>query len=168
MPLGDHYLSISLDNQRQVLETNELNNIAPLGQFHIIGCDIVVDSITVDPDWLASRTLDVTWKVSNAGNAPTKAGWNDCVELWFPSGWSWSVVKIGCVPSVCALAPNDTAYTSHLRAGLPPSVGSGECRVIVKVDADNTIIESNELNTFRSDSVTVPPSGAVPKGWTLY
>ena len=107
-------------------------------------------------------SLDVSWALKNLGTAATAGNWTDRVYLSTDNTYSANDILLkSVVQNAGALAPNgQRATTTPVTLPLQAGLAAGNYYLIVRSDADNALIESNEANNVAASAsltITVPP-----------
>ena len=148
---GSYYVIARADAGEVVAETSETNNNA--ARSLKVGADMVV-TLAVPATGGAGTTLAVTDTTSNQGTAAAAAA----VTRFYLS--SNSTLSVDDVPlgsrTTPSLAPGaSSAVTTAVQ--LPSTLAAGNYYVIVRADADDDVVETNESNNNASRSVSVGP-----------
>ena len=148
--VGSYYVIVRADAGNTVSESDESNDFASATTFDIVEKpDLVVSSLTFDPITGARGTiLNIRTTVKNMGTA--SAGAASTIRYYFSANSTWESTDpyIG-VDGVGDLAVNATS-PEMISWTLPASLAVGTYYVIVRVDANNTVVESDESNDFAS------------------
>ena len=91
--------------------------------------------------------------VGVAGDSEGTVLWNDHVYLSSNVTLSGGYFDLGIIPRIGTLAPGN-AYTTNATVTLP-AVPRGEYYIIVKADADDVLLETNELNNTNSRTLRI-------------
>ena len=153
---GNRHVVVAADTANRVIEGNETNNAATSGAALVIrAADLVVESVAVAAGAQFGRPADVTWTVRNRGGAPAVAPWTD--RLFFSGAPALATARplspAGAVRTLAAGA----SYTNTQSVTLPldHALAAGGFYVLATADADNAVLEENELDNTTA-SVVVP------------
>ena len=124
----------------------------------IAGADLSPTAISFNPTVLAGQPLTVNYTVSNLQSAPTRAGqWTDSIYLSADGTIDSSAILLGTVSQSGTVAGNGS-YTGTLTVP-GPAVLPGNYQIVVQVDSDNQVADSDPANN------TVASSGTVAIGY---
>ena len=158
---GDYYFIVKADANSQVNELDETNNlhiefvsIVPAGTGAI---DLTVNSLTLSSNNVpAGNNIDLDYSIANIGTAPA----GNHFERWYLSSdmTADAYEEIGSV-YVTYLA-SGAVYTSTTQTvSIDASLSAGTYYLILKADADNDEIESDETNNEYIEVITVTNAG---------
>jgi hypothetical protein len=107
-------------------------------------------------------TINVSWYLNNQGTLATSGNWTDRVYLSRDNNLSSDDILLkSVVQNTGSLAVNATRTTSTaVTLPLNVSFATGTYYLIVKTDADDSVVESNELNNVSTSgqiTITQPP-----------
>jgi parallel beta-helix repeat protein len=123
--------------------------------------DFIVTNVNVPSTAFSGKSVSVSWSVKNNGTGPVSGSWWDIVYLSTDLIYNAGDVYMGGVSNPSALNPGQS-YNQSISVNLPNGI-SGTYHFVVRSDAYNYQIESNEANNDKSDttgmvvSLTPPP-----------
>jgi subtilisin family serine protease/uncharacterized membrane protein len=149
---GTYYLFAKADADNALVETQETNNMAM--RMTQIGGDLVVSSLTVPGKGAAGGTILVSDTTSNQGAGAVPASVTrfylstnstlDASDALLPGARS--------VPDLAGATGNGGSTTVTI-----PAVAAGTYYVIAMADADNTVMETLEVNNATARSINIGP-----------
>lgn len=183
----DYYGSLYEYNAGGTGESNNTDSATvtlPLSDYP----DIIVSSIIPPAEGYSGRQIDVTYTVSNIGQAATQSAWTDTIYLISDDDPSASPVLLGSLnrPINLDAGSGNTSYTRTQSYILPNGI-SGNYHIRVVADVNNTLYELTSANNITNSasfeihltpyadlqvsSITVPPTGragdVVTIAWTV-
>ncbi len=112
----------------------------------------------IAPDTVAlGQTVEMSWTVTNIGDAPATFTWWDIVYLSTQTSnytWFGSQIASRSSAAVIPLGPGED-YTVVLSAAIPASIGTGTRYFILRTDFNNQQPESDTGNNLATLTVTV-------------
>ncbi|MBL8747268.1 MAG: hypothetical protein JNK58_13045, partial [Phycisphaerae bacterium] len=143
---GVYNLIVRSDHNDSVPETNESNNTAVLGTVTVAAPDLLAENGSATPSSVAvGQSVFVQWSDRNAGLGAVAGNWTDRVVLSidavFGNGDDVGGVNVNAVGP---LAAGDAA--SRSANIVVPAVTPGTYNVLVRVDNNAQVAESNEAN----------------------
>ena len=98
--------------------------------------------------------MTLSWTVKNQGNGSApNSSWFDRVYLSTDNVFDNGDTQVTAVVNPSALAPG-ASYTQNVQAFLP-NVPPGNYFLILRVDADNNVFESDETNNTLVTAITI-------------
>jgi hypothetical protein len=127
------------------------------------GPDLTVTTLTV-PTTPVSRTgygtwsFDITWTVKNNGNIKALTPWDDLVYLSVDNLWDVNdLVLAGVTYNPCCWLDPGASYTTTRTVTVPSTQAPGAYYILVKTDANNTVLETSETNNVKAAAITLLP-----------
>ena len=139
---GAYYLFAKADADSAVAEAWETNNTA--ARLVQIGGDLVVSSFTVPAAAGAGTTIVVSDTTSNTGSGDVDASVTR-FYLSTNSGLDGSDLLLSGAHNVPALSAG-SASSASTNVTIPAGLATGSYYLFAKADADNTVVETQELN----------------------
>jgi subtilase family serine protease len=147
---GSYYVLAVADGPNVVPETSETNNVLAVSVR--VGPDYVVSGLSKPASVKSGSVVTLTDTTKNQGGAALNSS---TTYLYFSSNTALDasdpLLGSRVVPALGAGASSSGSISATIPAGLTP----GTYYVIVKVDGDNTIAESNETNNVLAIAITV-------------
>ena len=152
-PAGLHGILVKVDPENLILESNEQNNVADRG-IEVLPRQESLPDLTIDGGIHFSNnhpregeTINICVTVVNIGH-----GAADNIEVLFLDIFERMHKRIG-MTLIGHLDPNDYGKTCHEWKAQP----AGEHGIVVKVDPENKIQETNEQNNVEDARIVVFP-----------
>ncbi len=145
---GTYRIFVRTDHSNQVVENNESNNLSgPLDiELELAPpADLNVTNITVPGSASPGDFIPLTWAYQNSGNFPAVGPWRDSVYLSLDPYWDAGDILLGQQPRTGDPLGIGAAGTASRSFQLPP-MEDGEYYVIVRLDSQNRVRETNEAN----------------------
>ena len=153
---GAYFLVVVADAANAQSEALETNNVAsrPLALTLPPLPDLVVLDVQAPAFGVPGGNLAVSWAIKNQGNLIATGPWRESLNL---SNLNGNLTLLGDLVVSNALAPGATLYHTRVLS-LPEGLPAGASQLVVSVDADRTVIESNENNNAGSppQAVSIP------------
>jgi len=149
---GTYYIVAVADGDRLMSEPDEVNNERAVRI--LIGPDLVIDTVVVPSTIGAGETVTVTDTVRNRGIGPS----GPAVLRFYLSTRKTAEDFLAIPLAVRAISPlaagatESAATTITIPTGTPP----GTRYLVVVVDADRTVPETNEDNNSKYWTITIP------------
>ncbi|MCA9169875.1 MAG: hypothetical protein KDB23_19505, partial [Planctomycetales bacterium] len=106
------------------------------------------------PDTIGSgEAISLSWTVQNVGDGTAVASWSDRVYLSADETVSADDIVLGTVRHDQNVAAGEN-YTATLNAAIPPSL-QGSYHLLLVVDWQTQLLETDETNNFRSRPIEV-------------
>ncbi|MEI7850318.1 MAG: CARDB domain-containing protein, partial [Kiritimatiellales bacterium] len=151
----NYYLFLKADGQNQIGELSEGNNVVVVPLTNNLP-DLVTTSLSVSGEAVAGQSIQVTCAVINQGYLPIDADWYDSIYLSVNPTWEPSDTQISAVHINLDLGPGD-GYSSTNTVTLP-AWPPGDYYLIARADANNWLVELNEVN----NAIAIPITLSVP------
>jgi subtilase family serine protease/methionine-rich copper-binding protein CopC len=164
---GDRYFVVTTDFHNQVFEhTGEGNNATaddtPVAVTRSPFPNLVVTLVTAPPIAFSGQSFDVTWRVSNIGDAPTSAAnWRDQLYLSTNGQLDGLDINLGSKATPAFLNPGES-YEQTMTVTVPDGV-QGPRYLLVVADSNNRVFElDNESDNIGASQLidvqlTPPP-----------
>ncbi|MEZ6190658.1 MAG: CARDB domain-containing protein [Phycisphaerales bacterium] len=142
---GDRYFVVTTDFLNHVFEnTGESNNATaddtPVAVTRSPFPNLVVTLVTAPPIIFSGQSFDVTWRVTNVGDAPTSAAnWRDQLYLSTNGQLDGLDIGLGSKPTPAFLNPGES-YEQTMTVTVPDGV-QGPRYVLVMADSTNRVFE---------------------------
>lgn len=153
---GNYYLIVNADNGNNVVEgVNETNNATVSVPITLTSplVDLVPSVPTAAPILYSGQYTDVSWTVTNNGVSPTiNESWMDHVVLSRDLVYDPSDILLEYRQHNGVLA-NGAGYTENSSVRIPAGL-TGEYKILVIADKNNSVVESNDVNNI-STALTV-------------
>ena len=152
VPAGSYYLLLRTDHGGALLEGDETNNQWTALPLTLTTADLVAGDLSAPPSARAGASITVSWSVTN-GSADGEAhpGWYDYVYLSTDTVCCGGDTVLTYASRSVALAPG-ASYPVSKTVTVPSTLAPGSYQLILSVDRNNALYESNEGNNV----VTVP------------
>ena len=160
--IGDRWFVVTVNSGHAFQESGSLTNNTAIAPFvsHILAPDLAVSSVTAPATAQFGQTINVSWVVTNSGNASASGPWNDRVWLSTSSNALVNATALLTAPAPASLTPGAT-YTNAqpVNLPLPGGLSPGNYFLVVQADADGSLIESTEANNLLGKPLilTLPP-----------
>jgi autotransporter-associated beta strand protein len=162
--VGNLQVMVTTDSLNQVAEynasgTGESNNTTQATATSVLAPypNLQVTTIGLDPNPAYSgKPLQVSWTVGNAGNLAATGTWTDRVYLSTDDQLDAGDMSLGEAQHAGTLLAT-ASYPASFTATLPNGI-SGQYYILVKTDADNTVLEAapgGEGDNVRSQALTI-------------
>lgn len=163
-PAGTYYLILKTDADDFLPESNEDNNERAIA-ISVTVPDLASTALTIPDTVTAGQLVTVTWTVANQGPGTAYPGWVDRFYLSTDDVWDEDDTPIGEFGWEEAVSSQESySQTQTVRIpGEPP----GDYYLILRADADNFFIESDETNNDRTELITLTMSDLVPTTLTV-
>lgn len=144
---GDRYIVVTTDYDNDVYEdTGESNNTAvsgvPIAVTRSPFPNLVVSLVTAPNTIFSGQQFDVTWRVTNIGDAPTSAAtWKDQLYLSTNGTIDGQDTHLGSIPTPAFLNPGES-YEQTMTVTVPDGV-QGPRYVLVATDSNHRVFELN-------------------------
>ena len=145
---GVYYLILRIDDDNNIVETNETNNARALA-IQIDAPDLYPTALQVNGPAVADQPVEIEWSITNQGTGPTQAeyDWFDRLYLSADAVWDGGDTVIGGNSENGPLLAG-AAY-SRTNMVTVPRVAPGMYYLILKTDTGNNIFEGIETNNTR-------------------
>ena len=159
---GQRWLVVTADPDNEITEVNEANNtlVSPT-PISLPSPDLAVMDLALPAGAQFGETFNVSWTVTNAGNASASAAWNDRLYLSTTAQNVSTAVPLATIAANASPLASGQSYTRTEAVTLPFNAQSaaGGYFIIIAADHANTQPESNEANNLRSAAIalTLPP-----------
>ena len=160
---GQYYPVLTIDVDYQVYETNRSDSTTvSLIPVQVHSPDAVPANLALSTGSVQlGQSLNVTWAVTNAGLAPILAPWTDRLYLGTQStSLSGALLLASVAETGVPLAPGGgISNQATVLIPLSSQVNAGSYFILLDVNADNAILESNSTNNLASAPLTLlaPP-----------
>ena len=126
------------------------------GQFAISSPDLLVLSVNGPSSGVAGQSIEVTWLLTNQGNASVSRPISEVVLL-SSDNVAGDDVRIGSFVLTNEIPPGDSLGRTQL-VTIPPDGPAGTLWLVVETDANHDVAESNETNntTVADTPLTIP------------
>jgi len=144
---GNYYLIYSIDHYNYVFEYNQEGNNILLASIIAVPpppADLLIKNILVPDSVLAGHTADLTWQTENQGLNPAYGQLREIVYLSPDTAWSITDEVIGIWDGFVSISPGST--TTKTVPITYNNVTNADYHTIVRTDARNNILESDEDN----------------------
>ncbi|TAK28763.1 MAG: hypothetical protein EPO21_22325 [Chloroflexota bacterium] len=153
---GNYYVIVRADADGRLAEASDDNNTA-------LGVPIVLQMSNLVPTALSSthitaqagQFITVTWTVDNRGSGEARPTWMDRLYFSTDGAWSDDDTLAGARPHSMAVEPGQS-YSETLRVRVP-TLPAGDYALIIKVDADGRLPESDENDNMGKIPFTITP-----------
>ncbi len=153
---GDMYLLMQADNDGRIGENDENNNLITDG-IKINIPNLTISSLTAANSVKRANFLDYAYKVKNIGTADSKNILTTSLYLSRDISLDSSDIKLQ--DNSTALLARGQELSGNNSAFIGSSVGAGNYYLILKVDSQNILSESNEADNTMVRPLTVIESG---------
>jgi hypothetical protein len=141
-------------NWKIVAKNCSYSNASPTHQFTLRQLpDIVVEEIQIPASAYSGSDIEVNWTIKNNGDGRTAESWFTYVYLSFDDVLDVGDEYIGGIRNMTYLEPQES-YTQTFSTKLPEGINDNYY-IIVKADADSTLIEENDVNNTSVSASTV-------------
>lgn len=143
---GSYFLVVRVDSRRLVDEDNDTNNVSarPIELLRPVP-NLVVTDLSVPSAAAPLASVNLSWRVRNAGLGVAQGGWTDRVYFSRNRSLDESAIPIGSAAApVGALRENET-YGQTLHVALP-RLAPGGYFLLVQTDADKVLAETEEAD----------------------
>ena len=160
---GQYYPVLTIDVDHQVYETNRSDSTTvSLIPVQVHSPDAVPANLALSTGSVQlGQSLNVTWAVTNAGLAPILAPWTDRLYLGTQStSLSGALLLASVAETGVPLEPGGgISNQATVLIPLSSQVKAGSYFILLDVNADNAILESNSTNNLASAPLTLlaPP-----------
>lgn len=146
---GNYFLIYSVDHGDVVFENGlESNNIL-LASINVVApppADLFVRDILVPDSVLAGQSAVITWVTENLGNNPANGQFRELLYLSADTIWQLDDEVLGIVDGPISLGAGGSMSRN---AEVPYNrVTNGDYHTLIRTDARNNILESNEDNNL--------------------
>lgn len=124
--------------------------------------DLIVNSVSAPVSAFSGNSVNVSWVVKNTGTGSTgSTSWWDLVYMSSDQTFDGSDINLGGAGNTASLGANQS-YSNNVNVTIPNGY-NGKYYFIIRTDAYNSVIESNDGNNLKSDSagtnitLTPPP-----------
>ena len=157
---GNYWLVVRVDSANQVAEGyGETNNVATM-PVTIVSPDLQPSLLTSAPTAVFGQPFGVTWTVTNTGTGPAQGNWSDRIWLSSARDSLAGATSLAVAANVSSLQSSGS-YSNGATLTVPLNAQSqpGGYWLLVQVDANGSVAESNEGNNLRSAplTLTMPP-----------
>lgn len=115
--------------------------------------DLVVENIQVPATAYSGSDIEINWSIRNGGEGRTEKNWYSYVYLSLDEVLDVGDEYIGGIKNKAYLEPHET-YNQTFSTKLPEGINN-DYYIIVKTDADSSIIETNDRNNILASESTV-------------
>jgi hypothetical protein len=144
---GNYFILYSVDHGNAVYEYDEEQNNLLISTIEVTPpppADLVVKNILVPDSLLAGNSDTIVWQTKNQGANPAYGQFREIVYLSPDTVWQVTDEVIGIWDGTIGLAPGATLTRSLV---VPyNNVTNGDYHTLVRTDARNNVLESNEDN----------------------
>jgi subtilase family serine protease len=124
------------------------------------GPDLTVTALTVpttpvSPNTNGTYTFDVTWTVKNNANIKALIWWTDTIFLSPDNLLDVSDLSLDARSGPGTGLDPGATYTYTRTVTVPNTQASGTYYILVKADANNNVLETNETNNVRASTTQV-------------
>ena len=158
-PAGNSFLFLKADGQNQITEISETNNVRSISLGGKLP-DLIPGALTTTGAAIAGRTIQAVYSVTNQGLLGISASWYD--GFYFSSNAVWDAQD---TYTTSAYVSQDLAPGAEYRKtnsvtlpGWPP----GNYYLILRADADNSIVESDKANNWVAVPISLGASDLSP------
>ncbi len=155
---GPWYFIVKADANGVQPESDENNNLraAALQISRPPLPDLAVMNLIAPPDALPGQPMEISWSVTNQGPAAVSNVWTETILL-SSDNIAGGDSALALLTFTNVLAPGGSVMRTH-SVIIPATGPSGLLRVGVEVDAQQTVVESNETNNtaLASAMTTIP------------
>ena len=144
---GNYYLIYAVDQLNQVYEYNQEADNILLSSIIAVApppADLVVKNILVPDSILAGHTANLTWETENLGLNPATGKFREIIYLSPDTLWNISDEVVGIWDGPISLTPG--AVSTKTVPITYNNVTNADYHTIIRTDARNNILESNENN----------------------
>jgi subtilase family serine protease len=153
---GTYFLSVAVDADNTLFESNETNNVVTLPvSFKILQPDLVPLSLQSPAIFTGPPTpvMTISWSVTNAGLGSAIGGWGDALFLSTDSVLDGMDSPLTTTYQPGPLRPGDTYQVTN--SVMLPIVTGGSYFLILQIDPWNTVFESNPSNNILSKAINI-------------
>lgn len=150
---GNYYLIVEIDSPNNITETNENNNwTSSASPISIINDpttnlpDLTFGNLFINNAPTAGQVLNYNFNLTNAGTVAVSGNYNIKAYISTDNILSSDDIQDGIVPT--GNTPVGTINTVPGASRIPSNLPQGSYFLILKVDADDQITESNEGNNI--------------------
>lgn len=148
---GNYYLIYSIDYGNVIFENGLESNNTLLASLNVIApppADLIVKNILVPDSVLAGQSATISWITENTGANPANGQFRELVYLSSDTIWQVEDEVIGIVDGTISLGAGSSV---NRNLNVPYNrVTNGDYHTIIRTDARNNILESNEDNNLTS------------------
>ena len=151
---GTYRIFVHTDRHNNVVENNDNNNITPPFNIELElppPADLNVTNISAPTSASPGDTVSFGWTLQNSGNFPAVGPWRDSVYLSLDPHWDASDILLGQHERTDL--PLGTGSTeTRSKTFMIPAIEDGDYYVIVRLDSQNRVRETNEANNVSVSS----------------
>lgn len=151
---GTYRIFVNTDRNNNVVENNDTNNISSPFSVELElppPADLNVTNISVPASASPGDSVVFGWTLQNSGSFPSVGPWRDSVYLSLDPFWDAGDVLLGQRERT-GLPLGTGATESHSKGFTIPSIDDGEYYVIVRLDSQNRVRETNEANNVSASA----------------
>lgn len=151
---GTYRIFVRTDHSNHVVENNEANNLSPAFNIELElapPADLNVTGITIPGSASPGDFIPLTWAYQNSGNFHAVGPWRDSVYLSLDQYWDAGDILLGQQPRTGDPLGIGATGMAGRSFQLPP-MEDGEYYVIVRLDSQNRVRETNEANNVHVSS----------------
>lgn len=163
VPAGSYYLILRADAWNYLSESNETNNDRAVA-ITLTTPDLRPTTLTAPAAAATQEEIDVTWTVANQGAGLASSWWYDRLYLSSDTVWDDQDTQVGWGFGWGGPVGAGASYTQSQRVRLPGV--AGRYYLILRVDADGWLYESNEANNDRAVAITLAAPDLTPTALT--
>lgn len=147
---GTYRIFVHTDRNNNVVENNDNNNISPAFSVELElppPADLNVTNISIPSSASPGDSAAISWTYQNSGSFPATGPWRDSVYLSRDQFWDAGDILLGQQARNGEPLGVGSTGTSGRSFVLPP-MEEGEYYVIVRLDSQNRVRETNEANNI--------------------
>jgi hypothetical protein len=156
VPAGNYFLLLRTDNTNGVVEKNDGNNGWTALPITVTNPDLVPITFTAPSAAAARGTVSFTWTVTNSGPATAYPSWYDNVYVSADAACCAGDTLLTSALRSTAVTPG-AGYSVTRTMTLPSTLAPGSYNLILSVDRNNALAESDEGNNLALVPFTVTP-----------
>jgi len=159
VPAGNYYLILRADGSNRLYESNEANNDRAVAII-LTTPDLTPTALAGPASAVAGQQIPVSWTVGNQGTGEARPSWYDYIYLSTDNVWDGQDRLIGQLSRGLGVAAG-ASYSQAQTVGLP-QVPAGGYYLILRVDANGNLYESDETNNERTVAITLTTPDLTP------
>ena len=152
IPSGNYFLILSLDADGSVFETNEFNNTS-VRPITITNPDLVPTVFNAPAAVNGQQSFTVSWTITNSSVGVAVPNWAERIFLSTNAILDGQDIPVFSFTHFGGL-PAGAAYSATQTVSLP-GVVAGNYFLILRTDADSSLLESSEANNDRAVPVSI-------------
>ncbi len=142
--IGQRYLLFVTDNDHGQPQTSTANDVYAV-PITLSGADLAVTNVAAPSIAALGSTVELSWTVTNQGNAAAQANWSDAVYLSNTNVLDGSAVYVGSFPAGAAPLAAGASYALSQSVTIP-NTALGRRFLLIAADSGQQQAESSELN----------------------